>query len=467
MMIPLLKNFLWLSPCVLALSSCLLGPNPDAAQVDLPESIRGNQAPHGKSFGDQAWRKVFRDATLRSLIEHALENNPDLTAATYRLEEARAQAQVARSAFFPQISVGADAASNQGSINANQVAPGRDRHSEAYNVNGYLSWEIDLWGRITRSNQAARAQLLATQYQRDALQTMLVASVASAYVDLKNLDERLAIVRRTVESRRASLELVRARREGGVSSDMEVRQAESLLAQAEVLIPTTELAVATKENELRALLNEYPGHLTRAGRFDQLDRVMKIDAGLPSSLIARRPDVAAADQRFRAATAEIGVNQALRFPTLTLTGRSGFISGDLSNLLENQSAAYSFGPSLLGPVIDGGNRRARVVAARARAQAAMADYDKAVKQAFRETSNALIAFHKSGQIIAEQQKLVTAQNGAASLAAERFKGGVTSYLEVLDSERNLFNSQLALADARADRQRAVVLAYRALGGGWQ
>jgi multidrug efflux system outer membrane protein len=467
MMIPHLKRMLGISPCLLALSSCLLGPNPDGAEIALPGSIRGDQAPHGRSFGDQSWRKVFSDPTLRSLIEHALENNPDLAAATYRIEEARAQANIARSAFFPQISAGADATSNQGSVNANQVAPGRSRHSEAYNLSGYLSWEIDLWGRITRSNQAARAQLLGVQFQRDAVQTMLVAAVATAYVDLKNLDERLAITRRTVESRRASLELVRARREGGVSSDMEVRQAESLLAQAEVLIPTTELAMATKENELRALLNEYPGKLTRAGRFDQLDRAMKIQAGLPSSLIARRPDVAAADQRFRAATAEIGVNEALRYPSLTLTGRAGAMSADLSSLLESQSSAYSFGPSLLGPVIDGGNRRARVVAARARAQAAMADYDQAVKQAFREASNSIIAYHKSGQIITEQEKLVTAQSGAASLSAERFKGGVTSYLEVLDSERNLFNSELALADARADRQRAVVQAYRALGGGWK
>lgn len=454
-------------PSVFWFSSCMLGPNPDSAKLSQPGSIRGDQAPHGSSFGDQSWRKVFTDSTLKTLIERTLKNNPDLVAATYRIEEARAQSNIARSAFFPQISGGADAASNYGSANANQVPPSGHRHSEMYNLSGYLSWEIDLWGAIARNNQAARARLLDAQYQRDAVQTMLVSSVARAYVDLKNFDERLSIIRRTVESRKKSLDLVRSRREGGVSSDMELRQAESLLAQAEVLIPSTELAIATKENELRALLNEYPGGITRKGRFDQLDRVMEISGGLPSSLIARRPDLAAADQRFRAATADIGVAEALRFPSLTLTGRGGFMSGDFSNLLENKSAAYSFGPNLVGPIIDGGNRKARVVAARARAQMAMADYDRAVKQAFRDASNAIIAFQKSGQIITEQQKLVNAQSGAATLAMERFTGGVTSYLEVLDSERNLFSSELALIDARADRQRAVVQAYRALGGGWK
>jgi multidrug efflux system outer membrane protein len=452
---------------ILCLSSCMLGPNPDSADLALPGEVRGDHAPHGSSFGDKSWRKVFSDTTLKTLIERALKNNPDLVMATYRIEEARAQANVARSSFFPQVSGGADAASNYGSPNANQVPPGGDRHSEAYNLSGYLSWEIDLWGRIARTNQAARARLLDAQYQRDAVQTLLVSSVARAYVDLKNLDERLNVIRRTVESRKASLTLVRSRREGGVSSDMELRQAESLLAQAEVLVPTTELGIATKENELRALLNEYPGGITRKGRFDQLDRVMEISGGLPSSLIARRPDVAGADQRFRAATAEIGATQALRFPSLSLTGRGGVLSADLSDLLESSSTTYSFGPSLAGPLIDGGNRKARVVEARARAERAKADYDKSVKQAFREASNAILAFQKSGQIITEQQKLVTAQTGAAQLAMDRFKGGVTSYLEVLDSERNLFSSELALIDARADRQRAVVQAYRALGGGWK
>lgn len=454
-------------PFLLLASSCMLGPNPDSPKMDLPGSIRGDAAPHGTSFGDKSWRKVFTDSTLRTLIDRSLKNNPDLVAATYRIEQARAQANVARSTFFPQVSGGADATSNYASPNAGQVAPGGDRSSESYNLTGFLSWEIDLWGGIARNNQAARARLLQAQYQRDGVQTLLIAAVANAYVDLKNLDERLAIARRTVESRKVSLELVKSRKEGGVSSEIEVRQAESLLAQAQVIIPTTERGIATKENEIRALLGEYPGGITRGGSFDSLDKVTHISAGLPSSLIARRPDVAAADQNFRAATAEIGVAQALRFPSLTLTGRGGVISSDLNDLLEGRSGAYSFGPNLAGPIFDAGRRKAQVEGAQAAAKTAMAEYDKAVKTAFLEAANSIISYQKAGQIINEQTILVKAQRAAAQLSMDRFKGGVTSYLEVLDSERNLFNSELALADARSDRMRAVVQAYRALGGGWK
>jgi multidrug efflux system outer membrane protein len=454
-------------PFLLLASSCMLGPNPHSAEMNLPGSVRGDSAPHGTSFGDKSWRKVFTDSTLRTLIDRSLKNNPDLVAATYRIEQARAQANVARSQFFPQVNGGADATRNYASPNANQVPPGGDRSSESYNLTGFLSWEIDLWGGIARNNQAARARLLQAQYQRDGVQTLLIAAVASAYVDLKNLDERLAIARRTVESRKVSLELVKSRKEGGVSSEIEVRQAESLLAQAQVIIPTTELGISTKENEIRALLGEYPGGITRGGSFDSLDKVTHISAGLPSSLIARRPDVAAADQNFRAATAEIGVAQALRFPTLSLTGRGGVISSDLNDLLEGRSGAYSFGPNLAGPIFDAGNRKARVEGAKAAAKTSMAEYDKAVKTAFREAADSIITHQKTGQIINEQTQLVKAQRAAAQLSMERFKGGVTSYLEVLDSERNLFNSELNLADARANRMRAVVQAYRALGGGWK
>lgn len=454
-------------PFLLVASSCMLGPDPHAAEMNFPVSVRGDSAPHGASFGDKSWRKVFTDPTLRTLIERSLVNNPDLVAATYRIEQARAQSNVARSSFFPQVSGSADAARNYASPNANQAAPGADRSSESYSINGFLSWEIDLWGGITRNNQAARSRLLQAQYQRDGVQTLLIAAVANAYVDLKNLDERLAIARHTVESRKVSLDLVKSRKEGGVSSEMEVRQAESLLAQAQVIIPTTELGIATKENEIRALLGEYPGQITRGGRFDSLDKFTHISAGLSSSLIARRPDVAAADQNFRAATASIGVAQALRFPTLSLTGRGGVISSDLSELLEGRSGAYSFGPNLAGPIFDAGNRKARVEGAKAAAKTAMAEYDKAVKTAFQEAANAIISHQKTGQIIHEQTQLVGAQRAAAQLSMERFKGGVTSYLEVLDSERNLFNSELNLADARSDRMRAVVQAYRALGGGWK
>ena len=450
-----------------ALSSCVLGPQPGSPETTVPDSIRGDSAPHGKSFGDKSWRKVFTDATLRSLIDRALANNPDLVAATYRIEQARAQAMAARADWFPSVDGAAGGSANYGSENAGQVPPGGDRSSESYDITGLLSWELDLWGGIRRNNESARSRLLAAEYQRDAVQTSLVAAVASAYIQLKNLDERLAISQRTAESRRASLDLVKARRDGGVSSDLEVGQAEALLGQALTAIPVTEQAIAAKENEIRALLGDFPGSVARGGSLDRLDSSLGIKGGLSSTLLQRRPDVAAADQAYQAAVAEIGVAEALRLPTLSLTGSGGVISGELNNLLEGRSGAYTIGPRLAGPIFDAGRGKARVDAAKARAGEALADHDKAAKQAFREAADAINAHLKTGEIAAEQGRLVESYRKVASVANDRFQGGASSYLEVLDAERSLFTAELELADARRDRLLSVVQAYRALGGGWK
>jgi multidrug efflux system outer membrane protein len=453
--------------CVLLVNACVLGPEPGTPEINVPGAIHGDSAPHGASFGDKAWRKVFTDSTLRELIECALQNNPDLVAATYRIEEARARAQVANAAWFPNINGAADATANYASRNAGQVGATGSRHAESYSLTALLSWELDLWGGIRRNDQAARARLLEAQYQRDGVQTSLVAAVASAYIDLKNLDERLAISRATAESRKASLDLVVSRRKGGVGSDLEVGQAEALLSQAQVTIPVTERGIAAKENEIRALLGEYPGGITRGGSFAHLGESLHIAGGLPSSLMARRPDLSAANQAFQAATAEIGVTEALRFPSLSLTGSGGIISKELNSLLEGNSAAYSIGPQLVGPIFDAGRGKARVEAAQASAKIALAAYNKAAQRAFQEAADALNDYQKSGEIIAEETKLVASQKSVSALAMERFKGGVSSYLEVLDAERELFTSELDLADACANRLRAVVEAYRALGGGWK
>lgn len=449
------------------LSSCVLGPQPGSPEANIPSSIRGDTAPHGKSFGDKAWRKVFTDATLSSLIERALANNPDLIAATYRIEQARAQANAARADWFPTIDGSTGGAANYGSVNAGQAPANGDRSSESYDVTGLLSWEIDLWGGIRRGNEAARSNLLASEYLRDGVQTSLIASVASAYIQLKNLDERLAISQRTAESRRKSLDLVTARRDGGVSSDLEVGQAEALLGQALTAIPITEKAIAAKENEIRSLLGEYPGGVARGGSLDKLDSSLSIKGGLPSTLMERRPDIAAANQDYQAAVAQIGVAEALRLPSLSLTGSGGVISGELNNLLEGKSGAYSIGPRLAGPIFDAGRGKARVDAAKARAGEALAAHDRAAKQAFREAADSINAHLKTGQIIAEQTRLVESNRKVSTVAKDRFEGGASSYLEVLDAERSLFTSELDLADARRDRLLAVVEAYRALGGGWK
>lgn len=451
----------------LFLSACVLGPQPGSPDAKTPGSIRGDTAPHGQSFSDKAWRKVFTDANLRCLIERALVNNPDLVAATYRIERARANANAARSNWFPQLNGSAGGSANYGSENAGQAAPGADRSSESYDVTGLLSWEIDLWGGIRRSNEAARARLLEAEYLRDAVQTSLIAAVASAYIELQNLDERLAISKRTVESRQASLELVTSRRDGGVSSDLEVGQAEALLGQARTAVPTTEQAIAAKENEIRSLIGDYPGGIVRGGGLDGLDKSLHLKGGLSSTLMQRRPDIAAADQAYQAAVAEIGVSEALRLPSLSLTGSGGVMSAAFDNLLDSNSTAYSIGPRLAGPIFDAGRGKARMDAARAAAGEALANHQRATQQAFREAANAINDHVKTGEIITEQSRLVDANRKVASVASERFQGGESSYLEVLDAERSLFDSELTLADARRNRLLAVVEAYRALGGGWK
>ena len=407
------------------------------------------------------------DPTLSALITRALENNPDLVAATFRIEQARAAASAAQADRFPQVGGGAGASVNRGSRNAGQVPAGVSRNSESYDLSANLSWEIDLWGGIRRSNQSARSRLLQAEYLRDAVQTSLIAAVATAYIELKNLDESLAIARRTAQGRVESLELVVARRDGGVSSDFEVGQAQVLLAQARRAIPITEQAIAAKENEIRFLLGEFPASVARGGSLDLLDRSLHVRGGLPSSLLSRRPDVAAASQAYQAAVAEIGVAEALRLPSLALTGSGGVVSRSLDNLLDSGSTAYSVGPSLAGPLFDAGRNKARVLAAKARAEEARAAHDRAAKNAFREVANALNAHVKTGEIITEQSALVAANRKVATVANDRFDEGESSFLEVLDAERSLFTSELELVDARRNRMLAIVEAYRALGGGWQ
>ena len=451
----------------LAISACVLGPDPSQPTAELPASVRGDSAPLGVSFGDNAWPKVFTDPALRELISRALKYNPDLIAATYRIEAARAQAELANSNGFPQLGGSADASAKRTSGNTSTLGSESGHTSESYRLNALLSWEVDLWGGIRRNNQAARAQLLASESQRDAVRTSLIAAVASAYIELQNLDERLGISEHTRESRQGSLQLVIARRDGGVSSDLEVGQAQVLLSQAEITIPATEKSIAAKENEIRALLGELPSSLQRRAGLTELSASLHIAAGLPSALLERRPDVTAASLAFQAATARIGVAEALRFPSLSLTGQGGFISSDLTHLFEQGSTAYSVGPQLTGSLFDAGAASARVRGANANAKEALAHYRATTVRAFREAADALNACQKFAEIITEQSRLVDSQKSVSMLARDRFQAGASSYLEVLDAERGLFAAELDLADAQRNRLLAIVQAYRALGGGWK
>lgn len=454
-----------LVPSVLAISSCVLGPTPHAPKMQLPSTISGSSA-EAASLADLAWDSVFREPELQSLIRKALKNNADLALASARLNEARALAGQTKSERLPQVNLSATAASELRSINGGQSSVGQ-RDADSYHLSAPLSWELDLWGRVRRSNEAAKSRVQASEADRQALQCSLIASVASAYIELQNLDERLAIAKRTTASRASSLDLVKTRKEGGVGSELETSQAEALLRQSQLAIPLTEQAIQAKENELRLLLGDFPGSIKRQASSNPLRSDLSIAAGLPASLLQRRCDLRAAALEFEATTADIGVAKALRLPSISLTGSGGTISGNFQNMLDGRSAFYSFGPQVTGPLFDAGRSENAVKAAKARQQQAQARFEKAVQQAFREAADALQNYRTSGEVEQRQTELLAALQNVARIAKARYEGGTSSYLEVLDAERNLFQAEIDLASARRSRQQAVVQTYRALGGGWK
>jgi outer membrane protein, multidrug efflux system len=339
-------------------------------------------------------------------------------------------------------------------------------HSNRFSLGAVLTYEVDLWGRIRRSSEAARAAMLASEYARAAVQTGLIAAVAAAYVDLRTYDGQLQIARRTLDSRRKSLGLVEERAKQGVTSDLEVGQAEVLLRQAEVAIPQTEQQIALAENLLNFLLGRTSGTIARGRPIEALDGRIKIAGGLPSALLERRPDVLAAEQQLVALNANIGVAKAAYFPTLSITGTAGVTSADIDNLLKKSATTWSVAPALSVPIFTAGATGFGVKAAEAKQREAVAAYRSAIQLAFQESADALSGYLNNGRVVERQRQLVDALAKVARLAATRYEGGASSYLEVLDAERALFDGELALAEARRQRLQSVVAAYRALGGGW-
>lgn len=444
------------------LSSCMVGTDYQRPAVAVPEVLPG--ASGEGSLGDNSWREVFGDPVLQGLIEEALQNNQDLVAATYRIEEARALSLAARSEFFPVI--GGDTAVSRRRAPDNRTPPGFNPNSTEYSLTGFLSYEADLWGRVRRSNEAARANLLAATHARAAVENGLVAAVAAGYIDLRTFDRQLQIARQTLGSRGESLDLVNKRADEGLSSDLEVGQAEVLLYQAEVAIPRTENAIAITENLLSLLVGRLPDQVARGRELEQLGTRVVVRGGLPSALLERRPDLMAAEQRLVALNANVGIAKAAWFPELSLTAVGGFASTDLDRLLTSSAGAWSFTPSLAAPLFTGGRILAGVRATEARRDEAVAAYQGAIQQAFREVADALQTYQKSGEIVASQERLVGSFDKVARLATARYDAGESSYLEVLDAERNVFEGRLALAEARRLQLQSVVAAYRALGGGW-
>lgn len=456
------------------LAGCAVGPRYQRPALDTPAAYRPAQSDSRdltapESLGDLGWWEVMPDPRLRAYVAEALTNSWDIKAAAARVLQAEAAARAARSQFLPALGAGGDWTTARSSQRGAAAIPrGVDPEAEQFSAYATMaSYELDLWGRIRRANEAARARLLATEAARQTVLQTLVAQVATAYLSLLELDYELEIARSTYDASTDSLALTTAREEGGVASMQDVHQAKILVATAEAAIAETHRRIEQKENELSLLLGRNPGSPARGEGLLRQKLDVPVPPGLPSSLIERRPDIRAAEQALVAANADIGQAKAAFFPQVTLTGLYGYQAVALSDLFSAPARTWRFGPAVSAPLFTGGALRANLRLARAQFDEALAQYQRTVQTAFHEVSDALIAYQRTREFRVRQEERTEAHRSATELANTRYEGGVTSYLEVLYNEQELFAAELALAQARLNELLSVVQLYRALGGGWK
>src|SRR5467141_3014093 len=459
---------LGLLPIMLLSAGCAVGPNYKRPIVDVPGTYRGGMPqdaaqPAAESLGDQKWWEVFQDKELQDLIQTALQQNYDVRIAATRILQAQAQLGITRADQWPTISGGAQAVNQRDPRTKNF----RQFETSANQVDLSLAWELDFWGKYRRATESARAILLANQWAREAVVSTLVSDVATAYFELRALDLQLEISKRTLASRQDSLQLTQTLANGGATSMLDVRQAEQLVDTAAETIPDLERRIEQQENFLSTLLGNNPGPIVRGTKLNEQPQMPEIPAGLPSSLLERRPDIREAEAQLIAANAQIGVAKAAYFPQITLTGSSGFQSSALTSLFTGPAGLWSFGGSLVQPVFAGGRIRSTVKFTEARQQEALLVYQQTIQQAFRGVSDALVEYRKDREFREQQEQLTFSAQDAARLSETRYRGGATSYLEVLTNETNYFDAELGLAQAQLNELLGLGSIYRNLGGGWQ
>lgn len=445
-----------------ALSGCAVGPNYKRPDLPAPEGFYGASAPSTEvSLAEAKWSEVFSDPVLRALVEEALRNGYDVRLAASRVEEARARYGIAGSLYLPDLGYSGGVTRQHTSTYA---TPG-DVTGNSITANSLVSWEIDVWGRIRRLNEAARAEYLATEEGRRGVELSLVAEVASAYFDLRELDAELEISRRTRATFQDTFDLFSRRLAGGAASGLETARAEALLANASAQIPVLEQRIVARENQITLLLGRAPGPVPRGNELTGQALPPEVPAGLPSALLLRRPDVRAAEQSLIAANAGIGVARAAFYPTLSITGLLGGISPGLQDLFA-AGRTWSIGANLLGPLFVGGSLRAKERIAVAQFEQARVLYEQVFTRALGEVSTSLVAIEKFAAEETERERSVRATREAVRLATLRYESGLSAYFEVLDALQLLLPAETALVQTRRDRLTAFVSFYRALGGGW-
>ncbi len=461
-------------PFVILLTGCELGPNYERPKVPTPVTFRAPEplpADQAASLADLKWFEVFKDPELQKLVRAGLTQNYDLRDAVSRVEQARANLGIVRSDQFPQVTA-------SGAINVTRLSrdgslplpasfvPNQDRTWGQASLN-MLSFELDLWGRLRRATESARASLLSADENRQAVVTTLVSDVATAYFNLRELDYELDISTSTLSTRKDSYQLTVQRQTGGVATQLDLRQAEQLVETAAETVPYLQQQIEQTENQISLLLGQNPGPITRGKSLIDQELPPEVPAGLPSALLERRPDIRAAEQSLIAANAEIGVAKAAYFPQISMTALLGGQSTQLSSLFAGPKAVYNFVPQISQPIFTAGKLRSNVKLTEAQRDEALIQYEKAIATAFSEVSNALIAHQRVRESRVHQQTLVVALEDRKRLSYMRYEGGVDTQLNALDSDRDLFQAELTLAQLERNEILSVVQLYKALGGGWQ
>ena len=446
-------------------TACTVGANYSRPPLPSPPQYRFVNGGEAETLADVPWFEIFQDPTLQALIRESLANNLDLRAAAARVEEARARAGIVKSFLYPQVGGSAQTTVGQASTALN--GEDDDDNTRANGVFGFqLSWELDLFGRIRREHEAALAFVLASEQGRRGILVTLIGDVASNYFLLRELDLQLEIGRRTLRSNDETVLYFQNRLDGGVSNRLELDRIRALRSETAVAIPEIEQQIAIVEHAISLLVGRPPGRVDRSALGPDEILPPPIPPGLPASLLERRPDVLQAEQLLVAANADIGVAKARFFPTISLTGFLGGVSGDLASLM-GQGGLWSSTLGLFQPIYQGGRLRRDLEAAQARFDVALAGYQKAALNGYREVANALISIQKLGEIRVERQAAVDVLRDAGDLARSRYESGLATYLEILDADQQLFQQELLLAQAQGAELQARTDLYRALGGGWQ
>ncbi len=452
------------------LAGCTVGPNYHRPAVNTPNEYRTLEppaasaaAPSSQSLGDQKWMEVFQDEQLQQLIRTALQQNYDVRIAAARVLEAQAQVGLARANELPNVNASGTGVGlhnpQQGPIPPYTFPYGR--------VGLNAAWDLDFWGKYRRGTEAARANLLAADWARQEVDATLVANVAAAYFQLRELDLELDISQKALASRKESLELTQTLEQHGINSILDVRQAEQLVFTAGTEIADLKRRIGEQEDALSIFLGNNPGPIPRGKQLIEEPHEPTVPAGLPSALLERRPDIRQAEELLVAANARIGVARAAYFPDVSLTGQPGFLSPALGSLFSGSAGTWTFAGTITQPIFEGGALKSGVRLSEAKQQEALLTYQQTIQGAFRDVSDALIAYQQDQEFRAQQEQLARAAEDAAQLSNKRYEAGTTNYLEVLTNQTNYLSAELGLAQARLNELLALVQIYKALGGGWQ